>query len=234
MQRILFFSFILLCLSVVFLQAQTSLGGKVIDEESKEPISFGTIALFKNGVLVTGTETDLEGYFNFPDMDPGIYDVEASYLGYKSRRITGVKVLAGKSTKLDIQLGSDGGVVLQEITIVEYKVPLIEQDNTTSGSVITSDQIRSLPTRNINALAATTAGLAAADEGKAITIRGSRSDATNYYIDGIRIQGNLIPESEIDQLQVITGGIEAQYGDVTGGIISITTKGPSNKFSGGV
>ena len=234
MQRILFISFILLCLSVVFLQAQTSLGGKVIDEESKEPISFGTIALFKNGVLVTGTETDVEGYFNFPDMDPGLYDVEASYLGYKSRRITGVKVLAGKSTKLDIQLGSDGGVVLQEITIVEYKVPLIEQDNTTSGSVITSDQIRSLPTRNINALAATTAGLAAADEGKAITIRGSRSDATNYYIDGIRIQGNLIPESEIDQLQVITGGIEAQYGDVTGGIISITTKGPSNKFSGGV
>ena len=234
MQRILFISFILLCLSVVFLQAQTSLGGKVIDEESKEPISFGTIALFKNGVLVTGTETDVEGYFNFPDMDPGLYDVEASYLGYTSRRITGVKVLAGKSTKLDIQLGSDGGVVLQEITIVEYKVPLIEQDNTTSGSVITSDQIRSLPTRNINALAATTAGLAAADEGKAITIRGSRSDATNYYIDGIRIQGNLIPESEIDQLQVITGGIEAQYGDVTGGIISITTKGPSNKFSGGV
>ena len=79
MQRILFISFILLCLSVVFLQAQTSLGGKVIDEESKEPISFGTIALFKNGVLVTGTETDVEGYFNFPDMDPGLYDVEASY-----------------------------------------------------------------------------------------------------------------------------------------------------------
>jgi outer membrane receptor for ferrienterochelin and colicin len=48
------------------------------------------------------------------------------------------------------------------------------------------------------------------------------------------VVSNLIPESEIDQLQVITGGIEAQYGDVTGGIISITTKGPSNAFSGGV
>ena len=234
MQRMLFFPFILLCLSVSLLQAQTSLGGKVSDEESKESISFGTIAIFKNGVLVRGTETDVEGNYNFPDMDPGLYDVEASYVGYQSRRVTGVKVLAGKATKLDIQLGSDGGVVLQEITIVEYKVPLIEQDNTTSGSVITSDQIRSLPTRNINALAATTSGLATADEGKAITIRGSRSDATNYYVDGIRIQGNLIPESEIDQLQVITGGIEAQYGDVTGGIISITTKGPSNKFTGGV
>ena len=44
---------------------------------------------------------------------------------------------------------------------------------------------------------------------------------------------NLIPQSEIDQLQIITGGIGARYGDVTGGIISITTKGPSQKFTGG-
>jgi len=234
MLRLLFLLFLLSGFPALSLHAQTSLGGKVTDEDSREPISFGTVALYRNGVLLTGTESDLEGNYHFPDMDPGLYDVEASYVGYRTRRVTGVRVLAGKATKLDIVLGSDGGVVLQEITIEAYKVPLIEQDNTTSGAVITGDQIRALPTRNINALAATTAGLASADEGRAITIRGSRTDATNYYIDGIRIQGNLIPESEIDQLQVITGGIEAQYGDVTGGIISITSKGPSNKFSGGV
>jgi outer membrane receptor protein involved in Fe transport len=124
--------------------------------------------------------------------------------------------------------------LLTTVEVKTYRVPLVEQDNTTQGQTITSEQIRNLPTRNINALAATTAGLTSADEGSAITVRGSRSDATNYYVDGIRIQGNLIPESEIDQMQVITGGMEAQYGDVTGGIISITTKGPSQKFSGGV
>jgi hypothetical protein len=73
-------------------------------------------------------------------------------------------VIAGKANKLDInyvQLGS----ILDEIVVVDYKVPLIEQDNTTSGGVITSDQIKNLPTRNINALAANTAGLAVADEG---------------------------------------------------------------------
>ena len=75
MQRMLFLPLILLCLSFSLLQAQTSLGGKVTDDESKEPISFGTIALYKNGVLVTGTEPDLEGNYNFPDIDPGLYDV---------------------------------------------------------------------------------------------------------------------------------------------------------------
>ena len=221
----------LLFLSAGFLSAQTSLEGKVIDVESGEPIIFGNVALYKNDVLITGTETDFDGNYSFSNMDPGTYDVEASYVGYQSQRQVGVVVLAGKAVRLNFDMSS--GVLLQEIEIIDYEVPLIEQDNTTQGAVVTAEKILNLPTKNINALAATTAGLSSIDGGS-ISIRGSRSDATDYYIDGVRVSGNLIPQSEIDQLQVITGGIEAQYGDVTGGIISITTKGPSNAFSGGV
>lgn len=215
-----------------FAWSQTSLAGKVTDEESGEPISFGTVALFKNGVLITGTETDLDGNYSISNIDPGTYDAEASFTGYNAIRMTNVQVLAGKANRLDFQLTS--GVLMEEIVVKEYKVPLIQQDNTTSGGVITSDQIRNLPIRNISAIASTTAGLSTVDEGGAINVRGSRSDATYYYIDGIRVNARLIPETEIEQLQVITGGVEAQYGDVTGGIISITTKGPSSEFSGNV
>ncbi len=228
---LLLFILLIITASVV---AQTSLAGKVTDKDSGEPILFGNVVLYKNGVLITGTETDIDGNYSFSNIDPGTYDLEVSYVGYQTQRLTGIKVLAGKANKADVQMASGGGVILDEIVVTEYKVPLIEQDNTTSGGVITSEQIRSLPTRNINALAATTAGLATSDEGGAITIRGSRSDATSYFVDGVRVQGSLIPESEIEQLQVITGGVEAQYGDFTGGSVSITTKGISNKFSGGV
>ena len=224
---LLFFGF------VAFSFAQTSLNGKVLDKENKEPIVFGSVALYKNGVQLTGTDTDDKGNFNFPDIDPGTYDVEVSYLGYKQSRVANIKVLAGKANKVEIELESQGGIVLDVVNITQYRVPLIEQDNTTSGGVITSDQIRNLPIRNINAIAATTAGLASSDEGRAITVRGSRPTNTDYIIDGIRVRGNLIPETEIEQLQVITGGMEAQYGDVTGGIISITTKGPASEFTGG-
>ena len=213
------------------LYAQTSLGGKVIDDTG-EAVLFGNVALYKNGVLVSGGTTDIDGNYNLGNLDPGTYDVEFSYTGFQTQRIAGVIVYAGKANKLDATLTS--GVVLNEVVVVDYKVPLIEQDNTTQGGTVTSEQIRQLPTRNINAIASVTAGAASADEGDAVTIRGSRSNATDYYIDGVRVSGALIPESEIEQLQVITGGIEAKYGDVTGGIISITTKGPSNKFSGGV
>jgi len=215
----------------MILLAQTSLQGKVTNLETGEPVLFGTVALYKNGVLATGTETDFDGNFSFSNIDPGTYDVEVSYVGYQSQRIEKVVVLAGKANKLDVKLSE--GVTLDEIEVVDYKVPLIEQDNTTSGGVVTAEKIRNLPTKSINALAATTAGLSSIDGG-AITVRGSRSNATDYYIDGIRVSGSMVPQSEIDQMQVITGGIEAKYGDVTGGIISITTKGPSAKFSGGL
>ena len=216
------------------LGAQTSLSGKITDEASNEPLIFCTIGLFKNEVPAASGETDLDGNYSFSNLDPGTYELLVSYTGYQQQKITDVVILAGKANRLDVKMTDNGGVVLDEIVVVEYRAPLVEQDNTTSGAVITSDQIRNLPTRNINALATTSAGLSSSDEGGSVTVRGSRPDATDYYIDGMRVQGSLIPESEIDQLQVITGGIEAKYGDVTGGIISITTKGPSNSFRGGL
>lgn len=218
----------LFLLPVSFLSAQASLEGKVIDAETGEPVIFATVALYKGGILVTGTETDIDGYYIFSTIDPGTYDVEASYVGYQSQRTEGVVVLAGKSNKLNIELGE--GVLLETIEVVEYKVPLIEQDNTTQGQVVTAEKIRNLPTKGLNQIAATTAGLSSIDGGE-IAVRGSRTNATDYYIDGIRVSGRILPQTEIDQMQVITGGMEAQYGDVTGGVISITTKGPSSTYS---
>ena len=224
--------FFLVLLTGPWLVAQTSLAGKVVDGDG-EPVIFGNVAIYKGGNLISGTQTDFDGNYSIPSLDPGTYDVETSYVGLQTQRVNGVIVYGGKTNKLDFTMTA-GGVNLEEIVVVDYKVPLIEQDNTTQGKTLTSEDIKNLPTRNINALAATAAGLASADEGDDINVRGARDNATNYYIDGIRVQGNLIQESEIDQLQVITGGMEAQYGDVTGGIISITTKGPSSKFSGGL
>ena len=78
-------------------------------------------------------------------------------------------------------------------------------------------------------------GIYQQDEGDAVNMRGSRSDATEYYIDGIKVRGALgVPASGIEQITVVTGGVPAKYGDATGGIISVTTKGPSSRTNGGL
>jgi len=227
MKRILLL-FVLSCIAITSMMAQTSLEGKVTDAVTGEPILFGTVALYKNDVLITGVETDLDGNYFFGDIDPGTYDIEASYIGYTPQKQVNVIVKAGKTNRIDFALSE--GVLMDAVEIVEYKVPLIEIDNTTSGSTVTAEEIRSLPIKNINAIAATTAGISSTDGG-AISMRGSRTDATVYYVDGVRVSG-LIPQTEIDQMQVITGGIEAKYGDLVGGAISLTSKGPSSRFSG--
>lgn len=221
---------VLTCCFLIPIFSQTSLEGKIMDE-NKETLIGATVVLFKSGVQKAGTTSDEDGNYSFTNIDPGTYDVEISYIGFQTQRIQRVVVFAGKSNRLNAEMNV--GIILNEVVVTDYKVPLIQQDNTTSGGTVTSEQIRNLPTKNINELAATTAGIAQ-QNGGALNIRGSRSNATNYYIDGIRVNTNLIPQTEIDQMQVITGGVEARYGDVTGGVISITTKGPSNKFSGGL
>jgi len=233
MKRNLLLTLLLLLGYSLGVYAQTSLEGKVTEEGSGEAVIFGTIALYKGGNLISGTESDLDGNYIFSNIDPGTYDVEVSFIGLATRRENGVVVKNGKSTKLDFALKEEG-VVLDGIEIVDYKVPLIDFDNTTSQKTVTAEAIRNIPTRNVNRIAATTAGLTSTDGGD-ISIRGSRSNATDYYVDGIRVSSNaVLPASEIEQLQVVTGGLEAKYGDVTGGIISIISKGPSNTFNGGL
>ncbi|MDF1696784.1 MAG: alpha-2-macroglobulin family protein [Saprospiraceae bacterium] len=97
----------------------------------------------------------------------------------------------------EFMMSLDEGVLMDAVEVVEYKVPLIEMDYTTTGSVVTAESIRSLPTKSINAIAGSTAGISATD-GAAISIRGSRSDATVYYVDGVRVSG-LIPQFEEEE-----------------------------------
>lgn len=213
-----------------FAQNFGTLQGKVTDAETGEPIIFGPITLFKGGAQAAVAQTDIDGNYSVGNLDPGDYNVEVSYVGYQTQMFEGVRVFAGKVVPLNVKLSA--GVLLEGVEIVAYKVPLIEQDNTTQGRTITSEDIRALPLKDINSIASSTAGISSIDN-EAVSVRGSRTNATDYYIDGVRVRGAMVPQFEIEQLQVITGGIEAIYGDVTGGVISVTTKGPSSRFGGG-
>ena len=223
-----------LLLSLISLTAMLAQGvtltGKVVDEKG-EPLPFATIAVIRNGIPKTGGQSDFDGAFRINNIEPGKYDVECSVVGRVSQKQTGVQLTSG-IIELKFTLVEDGKI-LDAVQVIAYKVPLIKQDQTSQGAVITAEQIRDLPTRDITAIAAISAGVSRSSNGD-LNFRGSRTNATNFYIDGIRVSGNSIPANEIEQLEVVTGGMAAKYGDVTGGIVSISTKGPARKFTGGL
>lgn len=214
--------------AAVALAQSTVLTGKVSD--GSEGLIGATVKVSKGADFVRGSITDYNGDYRI-QLDPGTYDVEFSYTGFQAQRISGIRVLNGQITTQDVVMSSS--TVLATVEVIAYKVPLIQQDQTSSGQTLTSDQIKNLPTRSVNTIVATTVGASSIDGGD-VNIKGARSNATNYYIDGIRVSGGVPPVQDLEQLQVITSGLGAEIGDVTGGIVSGITKGPAGEFHGGV
>ncbi len=172
---------------------QTSLQGTVTDAESGEPIIFGTIALYKNDVLITGTETDFDGFYSITELDPGTYDVVFSYTGYQDQKVTGVIISSGKTNKLDAKISS--GVNL-ECVVVTYSRPFVSKNETTQGKVYSAEEIKNLPRRNVSGLASLGAGSKSKKRNKKLRVRGSRSNTTNYYIDGVRVSGKQLSKED--------------------------------------
>lgn len=229
-------------MAVPYVYSQTGLGtikGSVIDEKTNQPI-FGCKVLVKqNGTIKGGANSDFDGKFQINSLSPGVYDVEVRNEGegYQSSLTTGVKVSGDQITFLDKLTMTKAASVkeIEEVKIVAYKVPLINKDGGASGATITREDIARLPVRSATGVASTVGGVNVQEGSGDISIRGSRSDDTYFYIDGIKVRGSSnLPKSAIEEVSVITGGLPANYGDATGGIISVTTRGPSSKFFGSI
>ncbi|WP_417265740.1 carboxypeptidase regulatory-like domain-containing protein [Brumimicrobium sp.] len=238
MIRKLYFLFLSITLSVGTAFGQAGNGtikGSVLDSESNEPIPFVSVVLYQGGIIKGGTDSDFDGKFEFPSITSGTYDVEFRSQEYQAMKIENVSVSAERITFLDkIKLTKPEDVQqMEEVQIVAYKVPLINKDGGAQGQTVTREDISKLPVRSASGVAATVGGVNESEGSGEISVRGSREGASYYYIDGIKVRGSSnLPKSALEEVQVITGGVPANYGDATGGIISVTTRGPSSRYFG--
>ena len=238
MVRKLYFLFLSITLSVGTVFAQSGAGsikGSVIDGSSGEPIPFVKIILFQGGIQKGGTDSDFDGKFMFPSVTAGSYTVEFRSPEYQMTRIENISVSSDQITFLDntkIDKPSDVKE-LEEVNVIAYKVPLINKDGVQGGTV-TREDISKLPIRDAAGLAETVGGVNKTASGE-LSVRGARGGASYFYIDGIKVRGSAnLPKAALEEVQVLTGGIPANYGDATGGIISITTRGPSSQYFGSI
>ena len=212
-------------------QAQGRLKGKITDD-SGEPVPFANVIIEKGGSQMGGASSDFDGNYDINPIPPGTYTLKASCVGYNAFQVNNIVIPANKITYYDIKMVG-GSINLDAVIVIDYEIPLISKDNTTSGESVTAEEIAKLPVRSAEGVAASVGGVFSAD-GEVGSIRGSREGAV-YYIDGVRVIGNgSVPQGAIDQVDVILGGTPAQYGDASGGIINMTTKGPSRTWGGGI
>ena len=201
---------VLFAVSIAIAQSgQGTIKGKMLDKSNGEPLPFANVVLMKGGSQVAGTMTDFDGKFTFPALTPGKYDIQATYVGYQPIKVTDVSVTSGGITFVPDIKASSGSENLDEFVVVEYEVPLISKDQTSSGGTVTVEDIKKMPGRSASDIAATVGGVYSNDDGgTGLSVRGSRTSGTDTYIDGIKVRGTQnLPKSAIEQVSVITGGI---------------------------
>jgi hypothetical protein len=213
-------------------QNESSIKVKLIDKTTKETIPFANVLVEMGGIQAAVGTTNIDGEVMIKPLNPGKYNVKATYVGYQAVQMENINVPVGKTVYLNIEMAA--GQQLDVVEVIEYSEPLIDPD-TKSGGTVTREEYQNMATKNINSVASTTAGVYQQDEGGDLNVRGSRSSGTAYYVDGQKVIGSSnVPQSSVEQITTIVGGTPAEYGDATGGIIAITTRGPASKYTGGI
>ncbi len=217
---------------VAFSYGQTrpgSIKGTVKDKRTGEVIPFATVIVKdKDVVIATGT-TDFDGKYNINPVNAGVYNLTCKFIGYADFNLNGVTVYSGKPKVINFNMTVES-TMIQEVTVTAPE-ELIETGKT--SEIVTSEEIKNLPYRNLSQIVGTTAGVFQQDGSGSFNVRGSRSSTNVVFIDGVKVRGDVnLPRDAILQTEVITGGVPAQYGDVTGGVISTTTKGPAPYYFG--
>jgi len=225
-----------LVITFLGINAQNNTGAikvTIKDKSTGETLPFASVVAYSKGVQVAGTTTDVNGECFLKPLPPGTYDVKAVYVGYQTKEIKGILVGEGKTAYVTILMEAEG-ISLGPVNIEVYQVPLIDPD-TKSGGTVTREEYNNMATKDINTAAASNAGIFQADEGRSLNVRGGRNTQNTYFVDGVKIIGAFaIPQQAVEQINVITGGVPAMYGDVTSGVISVSTRGPQSRFFGGI
>lgn len=210
--------------------------GRITDSATGEPLPGANVVVEGSNL---GAASDVDGDFLILNLPPGSYTITASMLGYREVRMTGERVQADRSTRVDFHL-QPATLELGEIITVEAERPIIQKDLTATASSISSDEIRNIPVENLQDLLVLQAGVVADKNGE-LHIRGGRSSEIAYLVDGISVTDPFsgkkaidIDQNNIQELKVISGTFNAEYGQVMSGIVEVVTKDPEYQTRAGV
>jgi hypothetical protein len=207
------------------------LSGTVTDRETGETLIGATVRLDGSS---QGAATDIDGNYRIIGVRPGTYTLVVSYVGYATQQLEGVRVNVDLTTTTDVQLTSESS--LGEV-VVSADANLVRRDLTSSEARITSETIDALPVQEVGDILRTQAGITSGDGG--LHIRGGRSKEVAYFVDGVRVtdayDGSVAVQIEnegIEELQIISGTYNAEYGQANSGIINVVTRDPGTRFEG--
>ncbi len=210
--------------------------GQIIDQATNEPLAGANIVVEGTNM---GASTDTDGFFVILNLPPGNYNVVASMIGYASFQYENILVSSNRTTTLEFELGEEA--VSGEVIVVQGERPVVQLDISSSQKIISVQDIQSRPLDNLEEILSSEAGVSftAGEDGQGLLVRGGQLSETDIVIDGMSTRNlrnqqasTTIALSSIQEIELLTGGFTAEYGDVRSGMVNIRTKeGSPDKYS---
>ncbi len=232
-QAILLITSLLLAIGSAWAQPG-NIAGKVIDAKTKDPLPFAN-------VIVVGTTYGAmsmeDGSFFIRSVPAGTYVVKASYMGYESAESEPITVEPYKTVEVNFRLYKTVLKATEEI-VVTAKRPMVEVDVPITVRSVTEDELKEMPVTSLEDVLGLQAGIIKSDD--EIHIRGGRTDETLYIVDGVEMKDLISGKSSlvsisarsVAEMDVITGGYSAEFGQALSGIVNVKLKEGGWKHKG--
>ena len=177
------------------------------------------------------------GNYAIPALTPGEYSIKVSYIGFETKLFTGIVVTDGQTTMLNVDLQEAVLSTDDEIVIIGEK-PLLDVEGAKSSFSISREQLEAAPLRDAQDAVATQVGVVRDPTG--LYIRGGRAEETGFIVDGVSAKDPLagtgfgldLGSNSFSEIEVTTGGVGADVGDVTSGVVSVQTQDGGDTYSG--
>ena len=227
--------------SLAHAQSNTSgaIQGGVTDGKTGEKLAGVTVIVTSPALAQTQTAiTDENGQYQIGQLPPGDYLVTFYYADITVER-SGIRVGVGGTVPVfqKINTAAAGG----EKIIVNDTAPTIDPTSTTQGITIDKNYIKNIPVPGRTFESALGAAAGSQNDGVGVSFSGSSSLENQYFVDGVNTTGltygtvgSPVINDFIEEIEVITGGYNAEYGRATGGVVNVVTKSGSNDFKGSV
>ncbi|MBA4251672.1 MAG: TonB-dependent receptor [Chlorobiaceae bacterium] len=216
--------------SFVSLLAQSGkISGTVVDASNGEPL-IGASVLIEGTRL--GAMANLEGFFVILNVPPGTYNVRASMVGYAPLSKLDVRVSINQTSSIEFRL-RDQSIQTNEVLIIA-EVPVVQKDVSASTINFNAAQIQNLPTTSVTTAVTLQAGIQGG-----LVVRGGGADQTAFMLNGLTLRDErnnepytAISLTSVEEIQVQTGGFNAEYGNIRSGLVNIVTReGKTDRYN---
>ncbi|RKY55776.1 MAG: TonB-dependent receptor, partial [Candidatus Neomarinimicrobiota bacterium] len=209
------------------------ISGRIIDADTNEPIIGANIYLENTDF---GAVSDADGNYFIINVSPGTYNLVCSFIGYEKITYTGITVNVDRTTSVDFNIRPETIQGKEVVVVGERKI--IEMDRTSTAAYVSSEKIETMPVQEVDDLIQLQTGVVKDASGE-FHIRGGRAGEIAYLIDGVPVTDQYnggssvgLENNWVQELQVISGTFNAEYGQAQSGIVNIITKEGAKKFSG--